>query len=142
MAITYDLQQADVDAEFFCGIMAAELYMKQPTGFIEPGKDHLVCKLKKCLYGTKEAARQLHLKIQSCKIKNGYKSCSADNCIFLKKAMGKVSIIGIFVGDLIIACSLSKEVKSIIAFLKELFSNNELENVEKVENQKIDCALL
>jgi hypothetical protein len=56
--------------------------------------------------------------------------------------MGKVSIIGIFVGDLIIACSLSKEVKSIIAFLKELFSNNELENVEKVENQKIDCALL
>jgi hypothetical protein len=55
MATTYDLelQQADVDAAFLYGDMDTELYMKQPTGFIEPGKDHFVRKLKKCLYGSK-----------------------------------------------------------------------------------------
>jgi hypothetical protein len=119
MATTYDLelQQADVDTAFLYGDMDTELYMKQPTGFIEPGRDRLVCKLKKCLYGTKQAAHQWYLKIQSCMIKNDYKSCSADNCI----------IIGIYVDDLIIACSSYEEVKSIITFLKESFILKNLE---------------
>jgi hypothetical protein len=81
LATTYDLelQQADVDTTFLYGDMETELYMKQPTVFIEPRKEHLVCKLKKCLYGTKQAARQWYPKIRSCMMKNGYKSCSADN---------------------------------------------------------------
>jgi hypothetical protein len=140
MATTYDLelQQADVDTAFLYGDVDTELYMKQPTGFIEPGKEHLVCKLKKCLYGTKQAARQWYLKIQSCMMKNGYKSCSADNCIFIKEAMGKISIIGIYVDDLIIACSSSDEVKSIIAFLKKSFSIKELGNLQYCLGVKVD----
>jgi hypothetical protein len=59
-------------------------------------------------------------------MKNGYKSCCADNCIFIKEAMGKISIIGIYVDDLILACSSYQEVKSIIVFLKESFSIKEL----------------
>ncbi len=78
---TYELQQAGVDTAFLYGYMDTELYMKQPTGFIEPGKDHLVCNLKKYQCRNKQAARQWYLKMQSCMIKNGYKSCSADNCI-------------------------------------------------------------
>jgi hypothetical protein len=91
MATTYELelQQSDVDTAFLYGEMDTELYMKQPTGFIEPGKEHLVCKLKKCLYGTKQVAHQWYLKVQSCMMKNGHKSCSADNCIFIKKQWEK-----------------------------------------------------
>jgi hypothetical protein len=40
------LQQADVDTAFLYGDMDTELFMKQPTGFIEARKDHLVCKLE------------------------------------------------------------------------------------------------
>jgi hypothetical protein len=140
IATTYDLelQEADVDTAFLYGDMETELYMKQSTVFIEPGKGHLVCKLKKCLYGTKQAARQWYLKKRSCMIKNGYKSCSAGNCIFIKEAYGKVSIIGIYVDDLIIACSSSQEVQSIIAFLKESFSIKELGNLQYCLGVKID----
>jgi hypothetical protein len=64
IANTYDLelQHADVDTAFLYGDMDTELYMEQPTGIIEPGKDHLVCKLKKCLHGTTQAVRQCYLK--------------------------------------------------------------------------------
>jgi hypothetical protein len=100
--------------------------MKQPTGFIEPGND-IVCQLKKYLCGTKQGAHQWYLKIQSCMIKNGYKSCSADNCIFIKKESGKISMIRIYADDLIIACCFSEEAKAIITFLKESFSSRNLQ---------------
>ena len=32
--------------------------MKQPEGFVVPGKEDYVCKLKKSLYGLKQSPRQ------------------------------------------------------------------------------------
>ena len=29
--------------------------MKQPEGFIQPGQEHLVCRLKRSIYGLKQA---------------------------------------------------------------------------------------
>ncbi len=84
-----ELQQAYVDTAFLYGDMDSELYVKQPTGFIEPGKDHIVCKLKKCLYGTKQTARQRYLKIQSCMMKNGYKVAAPASAFLSKKQRGK-----------------------------------------------------
>ncbi|MEY3835258.1 MAG: hypothetical protein RI989_686 [Bacteroidota bacterium] len=115
-----------------------EIYMKQPTGFVEPGKEHLVCKLKKCLYGTKQAARQWYLKIQSCMEMNGFVGCEADKCVFMKEDKGMISVIAIYVDDLIIACKSSIEMKSIIAFLKRSFSIKELGNVQYCLGVKIE----
>jgi hypothetical protein len=70
-----ELHQADVDTAFLHGDVDAAIYMKQPTGFVEPGKEHLVCKMNNCLYGTKQATRQWYLKIQSCMRKNGFIGC-------------------------------------------------------------------
>jgi hypothetical protein len=140
MATTYDLelQQADVDTAFLYGDVDTEIYMKQPTGFVEPGKEHLVCKLKKCLYGTKQAARQWYLKIQSCMEMNGFVGCEADKCVFMKEDKGMISVIAIYVDDLIIACKSSIEMKSIIAFLKRSFSIKELGNVQYCLGVKIE----
>ncbi len=52
--------------------------------------------------------------------------------------MEKISIIGIYVDDLIIACSSSEEVKPIIAFLKESFSIKVLGNLQYCLCVKID----
>ena len=140
IATTHDLElhQADVDTAFLYGDVDAEIYMKQPTGFVGPGKEHLVCILKKCLYGTKQAARQWYLKIQSCMNKNGFIGCEADKCVFIKEAKGKISVIAIYVDDLIIACKSLDDMKSIIAFLKQSFSIKELGNVQYCLGVKVE----
>ena len=41
----------DVVTAFLNGSLVEEIYMEQPEGYVQPEKGHLVCKLKKSLYG-------------------------------------------------------------------------------------------
>lgn len=41
--------QMDVTTAFLNGELKEELYMKQPEGYVVPGKEHLVCRLKKSI---------------------------------------------------------------------------------------------
>ena len=51
------LEQLDVKTAFLYGELEEEIYMLQPEGFAETGKENLVCRLNKSLYGLKQATR-------------------------------------------------------------------------------------
>ncbi|KAE8721388.1 hypothetical protein F3Y22_tig00016106pilonHSYRG00031 [Hibiscus syriacus] len=52
------LEQMDVKTAFLHGDLEEQIYMQQPEGFAQPGNEHLVCRLKKSLYGLKQSPRQ------------------------------------------------------------------------------------
>ena len=49
----WKLHQLDVKYAFLNRQLKEEVYLTQPEGFLEHGKEHLVCKLTKALYGLK-----------------------------------------------------------------------------------------
>jgi hypothetical protein len=51
-----ELRSVDISSALLNGDLDEEIYMKQPEGFHEGGSNN-VCKLKKSLYGLKQAAR-------------------------------------------------------------------------------------
>ena len=57
-----ELHQMDVKIVFLNGHLHEEIYMQQPEYFKENGKEHLVCRLKKSIYGLKQTFRQWYLK--------------------------------------------------------------------------------
>ena len=55
----------DVTTAFLNGYLDEEIYMEQPPGYAEKGKENLVCKLKHSLYGLKAKSTLLESKIYS-----------------------------------------------------------------------------
>ena len=54
-SMNLEVEQLDVKTTFLQGDLEEEIYMQQLEGFVERGKEHLVCRLKKILYGLKQA---------------------------------------------------------------------------------------
>ena len=57
-SLDLEIEQLDMKTTFLHGDLEEEIYMQQPKGFEESGKEHLVFRLKKSLYGLKEAPKQ------------------------------------------------------------------------------------
>ena len=53
----YEIWQMDVKTAFLNGNLEEEIYMRQPEGFVAKNQEHMICKLKKSIYGLKQASR-------------------------------------------------------------------------------------
>jgi hypothetical protein len=78
------LEQLDVKTTFLHGDLEEDIYMQQPQGYEVKGKENLVCRLKKSLYGLKEAPRQWYLKFDMFMTEQGYSRCHSITVFILK----------------------------------------------------------
>nr|GEX94923.1 putative zinc finger, CCHC-type [Tanacetum cinerariifolium] len=67
-----ELHQMDVKVAFLNGDLHEDVYMAQQQGFKSKGQEHLVCKLKKSIYGLKQASRQWYLKFDKVMKKHNF----------------------------------------------------------------------
>nr|GFB85599.1 putative zinc finger, CCHC-type [Tanacetum cinerariifolium] len=56
----YEIWQMDVKTVFLNGYLNEEVYMEQPEGFVNLKYPNRVCKLKRSIYGLKQASMQLN----------------------------------------------------------------------------------
>ncbi|GJV04331.1 retrotransposon protein, putative, ty1-copia subclass, partial [Tanacetum coccineum] len=54
----YEIWQMDVKIAFLNRYLNKEVYMEQPEGFVNPKYPNRVCKMKRSIYGLKQASRQ------------------------------------------------------------------------------------
>ena len=52
-----EIEQLDVKTTFLRRELDEEIYMQQLEAFVEKGKENMVCRLKKSLYGLMQAPR-------------------------------------------------------------------------------------
>ena len=57
-----ELYQIDVKTTFLNRDLDENVYMAQPKGFVMKGKERMRFRLKKSIYGLKQASRQWYLK--------------------------------------------------------------------------------
>ncbi|RVX01886.1 Retrovirus-related Pol polyprotein from transposon TNT 1-94 [Vitis vinifera] len=77
--------------------------MKQPEGFSSSGGEHLVCKLKKSIYGLKQASRQWYLKFYDVISSFGFMENIMDQCIYQKVSRSKICSLVLYVDDILLA---------------------------------------
>ena len=84
-SLNLEIEQMDVKTTFLHGDLEEEIYMEQPEVFKVDGKENFVCKLRKSLYGLKQASKQWYKKFESVMEEQDYNKTSLDHCVFVQK---------------------------------------------------------
>ena len=120
------LHQMDVKTAFLNGDLNETIFMAQPEGFAIKGKEHMGCKLKKSIYGLKQASRQWNLKFNEVIKKFGFKENDVDSCIYVKVKGGKLIILVLYVEDILLACNDKNMLHETKNFLSSNFDMKDL----------------
>ena len=78
-----ELHQLDVETAFLHGTLQEEVYMDQPEGYEQRGKEHQVCRLHKSIYGLKQSPRCWNQALDDYLKKMGFVQTSSDPCVYI-----------------------------------------------------------
>ncbi|KAE8684024.1 hypothetical protein F3Y22_tig00111160pilonHSYRG00030 [Hibiscus syriacus] len=132
------LEQMDVKTAFLHGDLEEQIYMRQPEGFTQPGNEHLVCRLKKSLYGLKQSPRQWYKRFDSYMIKIGYNRCEYDCCVYVKSLDdGSFIFLLLYVDDMLIAAKNMDDVIGLKTLLSQEFDMKDLGAAKKILGMEI-----
>ena len=94
--------------------------MKQPEGFSASEGENLVCKLKKSIYGLKQASRQWYLKFHEVIASFGFEENIMDQCIYQKVSGSKICFLVLYMDDILLAT----DDKGLLYEVKQFLSKN------------------
>ncbi|RVW49817.1 Retrovirus-related Pol polyprotein from transposon TNT 1-94 [Vitis vinifera] len=127
----------DVKTTFLNGELEEEVYMKQPEGFPSSDGEQLVCKLKKSIYGLKQASRQWYLKFHNIISSFGFEENVMDQCIYLKVSGSKVCFLVLYVDDILLATNDKGLLHEVKQFLSKNFDMKDMGEASYVIGIKI-----
>ena len=132
------IHQMDVKTAFLNGDLQEEIYMEQPEGYVSLERPNAVCKLKKSLYGLKQAHRAWHDKIDQALTKLDFTSCSSDRAIYSRSNDNILTIICIYVDDLVISSDNLGVLNLVKKSLSSCFDMKDLGCIGKVLGIEVD----
>jgi len=122
----------DVITAYIQGDLAERVYMEQPKLFVRKGEESKVCKLKKLLYGLKQAGRAWYNKLDSFLSTIGMYKTDVNPYIYINSMKENRVIVIIYVDDLLIASSDIKELSKIKRILMSQFQMKDLGSANSI----------
>ena len=115
------------------GELEEEIYMLQPVGFEEKGKENLLCRLNKSLYGHKQVPRCWYKIFDSFIMSLGYNRLSLDLCAYHKRfGDGDFIILLLYVDDMLVAGPNKDRITDLKAQLAREFEMKDLGPADKI----------
>jgi hypothetical protein len=127
-----ELESIDVKTAFLYSFIKEDIYLRRPKGITDDIMPPIV-KLNKCIYGLKQAAYEWKNNIHQTLISMGFTQLLTDNCVYIKRSGNDLTILGIHVDDILIACSNSR--------LKQEFNDQLSKYYEISINDPLDSYL-
>lgn len=122
----WPIRQMDVHNAFLHGVLDEEVYMSQPLGFVNPTKPTHVCRMHKAIYGLKQVPRPWFLQLTQYLLGLGFHSSSADPSLYSHYQNGCVTMLLIYVDDMIVTSNNPSTLTSLMNDLNRFFAIKDL----------------
>ncbi|CAL8167283.1 unnamed protein product [Prunus armeniaca] len=135
MATQHDMEieQMDVKTTFLHEDLEETIFMAQLEGFVEYGKENLVCQLRKSLYGLKQSLRQWYKSFNYFMLKINFRRCFYDCCVYYHVLQdGMVILLLLYVDDMLFACQDKSRIQDLKKMLSEEFDMKDLGAAQKI----------
>ena len=128
-SIGWEIHHLDVKTAFLHGELKEEVFVVQPEGFVVKGQEEKVYKLKKALYGLRQAPRAWNIKLNKILRGLNFQRCSKEPSLYRKEENKSLLVVVVYVDDLLVTGS-SLEV--IQEFKREMATKFEMSDLGKL----------
>ncbi|GKB27442.1 retrotransposon protein, putative, ty1-copia subclass [Tanacetum coccineum] len=122
----YEIWQMDVKTAFLNGYLNEEVYMEQPEGFVNQKFPNRVCKLKRSIYGLKQASRQWNKRFDDEIKKFGFSQNRDEPCVYVKASGSYVTFLILYVDDILIMGNKIPMLQDVKSYLGRCFAMKDL----------------
>lgn len=120
----FHVRHFDVKTAFLNGHLEQEIYMRQPPGF--DTDNGMVYRLKKSIYGLKQAARVWNETLHRVLLQHGCEQSEHDRCLYILKRNDFICYVLIHVDDLLVSSNCQDAIDDLYSSLSKNF---ELKNL-------------
>ncbi|GKE76976.1 putative ribonuclease H-like domain-containing protein, partial [Tanacetum coccineum] len=113
--------QMDVKSAFLYGKINKEVYVSQPSGFVDPKYPKKVYKVVKALYGLHQAPRAWYATLSAFLLKSGYRRGTIDKTLFIRKDKNDIMLVQVYVDDIIFGSTKKSWCDEFEALMKSRF---------------------
>ena len=120
-----ELHHVDVATAFLNGTLQREINMEQSTGYEKEGEEHLVCRLRKSIYGLKQSSRCWNMALDTHLRNMGFSQSKSDPCIYVSGGEDTLYI-GVYVDDMVLVGKDEAKMKHVKEELSSRFDIKDL----------------
>ena len=122
----YEIWQMVIKTAFQNGNLEEEIYMMQPKDFIAKNQKHMVCKLRRSIYGLKQASRSLNIRFDQAIKSFGFEQNHDVPCVYKRHQDKVVMFLVLYVDDILLIGNDVRVMSSVKVWLSSQFDMKDL----------------
>lgn len=122
----WQLHHLDVKSAFLNGGLEEKVYVAQPPGFVQEGREHQVFHLHKALYRLRQAPRAWNAKLDTTLVQLGFRRSESEHAVYIRGTGDQRLLLGVYVDDLIITGASTTEIERFKLEMKSQFEMSDL----------------
>nr|GEX15537.1 hypothetical protein [Tanacetum cinerariifolium] len=126
-----------IKSAFLNGYLNEEVYMKQPEGFVSQKFPNQACKLKRSIYGLKQASRQWNKRFDDEVKKFRFSQNHNEPCVYVKASGSYVTFLILYVDDILIMGNNISMLQDVKSYLGRCFAMKDLGEASYILGIKI-----
>jgi hypothetical protein len=122
----WQVHHMDVKSAFLNGDLKEEVYARQPAGFIVTSQEGKVLRLRKALYGLRQAPQAWNSKLDDTLKKMDFVQSEHEHAMYRRSHGDDILLVGVYVDDLVITGSSLATVEEFKEEMKRAFLMSDL----------------